>query len=121
IAAGLLRLAPVRLLLRTNLQQTLREASLNATSSRGGNRTQQAFVIVQTACAVALLIATGLMVKTIARFSGVELGYDAEHVAYVTAVPAHSGRLKEKYMPAANGLLPEIEAIPGVAAAATRL
>jgi len=120
-AAGVLSLGPVRLLFRTNLQHTLREGSLNATSSRGGSRTQHAFVVIQTACAVTLLVATGLMVKTIARFADVDLGYDAQHVVSVTAVPAHSGRLREKYLPAADRLLPEIAAIPGVESAALRM
>jgi predicted permease len=109
------------LLLRTDLQQTLRDASLTATSSRGGASAQRAFVVIQTACAVALLVATGLMVKTIARFAGVELGYDAAHVAYATIVPAHSGRLKEKYLPVDDQLLRDLAAIPGVDAAAVRM
>jgi putative ABC transport system permease protein len=121
IAGVLLSLAPVRLLLSTDLQRTLREGSLAAAGSRGGNRTHQAFVITQTACAVALLIATGLMVRTIARLSGLELGYDAAHVASMTVVPVHSGRIKEKYLPTTDRLLTEIAAIPGVEAVAVRM
>ena len=116
-----LSLAPVRLLLRTDLQQTLREGSLTATSARRGARAQRAFVIIQTACAVALLVATGLMVKTIARFAGVELGYDAAHVAYASTVPVHSGRLKERYLPTDDRLLRDLASIPGVEAVALRM
>jgi putative ABC transport system permease protein len=89
--------------------------------SRGGHRVQQAFVIIQTACAVALLVATGLMVKTIVRLSHVDLGYDAEHVAWVTAVPVHSWRLEDKYLPAADRLLGDIASTPGVDASALRM
>ena len=121
VVACLLSLAPVHLLARTDLQQTLREGSLTASASRGGSRTQQAFVVVQTACAVALLIATGLMTKTIARFASLDLGYDADHVAYVGAVPVHSGRLKEKYLPVTDRLLLDFAALPGVEAAAVRM
>jgi putative ABC transport system permease protein len=121
VVACLLSLAPVQILLRTDLQRTLREGSLTATISRGGNRTQQAFVVVQTACAVALLVATGLMVKTIVRFAGVELGYDADHVAYVSIVPAHSGRRQEKYLPVADRILLQLAALPGVEASALRM
>ena len=42
-----------------------------------------------------------------------------QHVAYVTAVPVHSGRVEEKYLPAADRLLGDIAAISGVEAAAT--
>jgi len=89
--------------------------------SRGGHRVQQTFVVIQTACAVALLVATGLMVKTIVRLSRVELGYDAAHVAFVTAVPVHSWRLEGKYLPAADRLLGDIASMPGVEAAALRM
>ncbi len=120
LVTALLSLAPVRLLLRTDLQQTLREGSLTATSSRGGAAAQRAFVVIQTACAVALLVATGLMVKTMARFAGVELGYDASRVAFASIVPVHSGRLREKYVPADERVLQELSSIPGVEAAALR-
>jgi predicted permease len=121
MAACVLSLAPVRLLISRDLQSTLREGAATALVSRGGHRVQQSFVVVQTACAVALLVATGLMVKTIVRLSRVELGYDAEHVAYVTAVPVHSWRLEGKYLPAADRLLGDLASIPGVEAAALRM
>jgi putative ABC transport system permease protein len=121
VATLLLSLAPVRLILRSDLQPVLREGALSATGSRGTQRIQQAFVVVQTACAVALLIATGLLVKTAARFSRVDLGYDASHVAVVSAVPAHSGRRAERYLPAADRILTDISAIPGVEAVAVRM
>jgi putative ABC transport system permease protein len=117
----LLSLPPVRLLLRANLQTALREGALATTMSRGGNRLQQAFVVIQTACAVALLVATGLMVRTTTRLASIELGYDAAHVASVTAVPAHSGRLAEKYLPTTDRLLSEIAGISGVEAVAVRM
>jgi putative ABC transport system permease protein len=121
IVTLVLSLAPVRLLLRTDLQQTLRDGSPTASSSRGGASAQRAFVVIQTACAVALLVATGLMVRTIARFAGVDLGYDATRVAYASTVPVHSGRLKEKYLPVDDRLLQDLAAIPGVEAAALRM
>jgi putative ABC transport system permease protein len=121
VVTCLLSIAPVRLLLRADLQQTLREGSLTATSSRGGASAQRAFVVVQTACAVALLVATGLMVKTITRFAGVDLGYDARNVVYASIVPAHSGRLAEKYLPVDDQLLRDLASIPGVDHAALRM
>jgi putative ABC transport system permease protein len=121
LVACVLSIAPVRLLIRHDLQSTLREGAATAMVSRGGHRVQQSFVIVQTACAVALLVATGLMVKTIVRLSRVELGYDAAHVAYVTAVPVHSWRLEPKYLPAADRILSDVAAINGVEAAALRM
>ena len=119
--ACVLSLAPVRILISRDLQSTLREGAATAMVSRGGHRVQQAFVVIQTACAVALLVATGLMVKTIIRLSHVDLGYDAAHVAYVTAVPVHSWRLEPKYLPAADRILTDIASVPGVEASALRM
>ena len=121
LMATVLSLAPVRLFVGTDIQRTLREAAATTTVSRGGHRVQQGFVVVQTACAVALLIATGLMVKTIARLSSVTLGYDAQHVTSVTAVPVHASRKEERYLPAADRILADIAALPGVEAAALRM
>ena len=121
VVACVLSIAPVRLLIRHDLQSTLREGAATAMVSRGGHRVQQTFVVIQTACAVALLVATGLMVKTIVRLSRVELGYDAAHVAYVTAVPVHSWRLEPKYLPAADRILADVAAINGVDASALRM
>lgn len=116
-----LSVAPMRLVIGGDLQRTLREGASAATVSRGGHRVQQAFVIVQTACAVALLVATGLMVKTVARLSHVDLGFDPARVASVTAVPVHSWRLEGKYLPAADRILADIASLPGVEASALRM
>jgi putative ABC transport system permease protein len=121
LVTTVLTLAPVRLFIGTDLQTTLREAAATTTVSRGGHRVQQGFVVAQTACAVALLVATGLMVKTIARLSGVTLGYDAQHVTSVTAVPVHASRNEAKYLPAADRILADVAALPGVEAAGLRM
>ncbi len=115
-----LSVAPGRLLIPKDLQRALREGS-TATGTRIGNRTHQAFVITQTACAVALLIATGLMARTMARVSDVALGYDAEHAVSLTVVPVHSARRKEVYLPITDRVLAEISAMRGVDAAAVRM
>jgi putative ABC transport system permease protein len=115
-----LSIAPARLLMPKDLQRALREGG-TATGTRVGNRTHQAFVITQTACSVALLIATGLMARTIARVTGITLGYDAEHAVSLTVVPVHSARRKEVYLPITDRVLSEISAMRGVDAAAVRM
>jgi predicted permease len=121
LTALLLSIAPARLLFGSDLQRTLREGALAASGTRGGNRAHQLFVVTQTACAVALLIATALMVRTIARLVAIPLGYDAAHVASMTVVPVHSGRRKEVYLPVTDAVLNDLGAIPGVDAAAVRM
>ena len=121
LTALALSIAPARLLLPKDLQRALREGSAAAGGTRVGNRTHQAFVVTQTACAVALLIATGLMARTIARVSGITLGYDADHAISLTVVPVHSARRKEVYLPITDRVLSEISAMRGVEAAAVRM
>jgi len=121
LMAMLLSIAPARLLFVTNLQRVLREGALAALGSRGANRTHQIFVIAQTACAVALLIATGLMLRTILRLSAIPLGYDAAHVVSMTVVPVHSARGREVYLPMTDRLLGDLAVIPGVEAATVRM
>jgi predicted permease len=88
--------------------------------SRGGSRTQGLFVIVQAACAVTLLVGTGLMVRTISRFGTLRLGYDADRVVQITPVPAHAGRVPKRYLPMDDQLLDEFRNVPGVEQAALR-
>jgi putative ABC transport system permease protein len=121
LTALLLSIAPARLLFGSDLQRTLREGALAASGTHRGNRAHQLFVVTQTACAVALLIATALMVRTIARLAAIPLGYDAAHVASMTVVPVHSGRRKEAYLPITERVLNDLTAIPGVDAAAVRM
>ena len=121
LTALVLSVAPSRLLIPKELQRALREGAAAAGGTRVGNRTHQAFVITQTACAVALLIATGLMARTIARISGITLGYDAEHALSLTVVPVHSARRKEVYLPITERVLAEISAMRGVEAVAVRM
>jgi predicted permease len=121
LTALLLSVAPARMLLTTDLQRALRDSALAAAGSRGGNRAHQVFVITQTACAVALLTATGLMVRTIARISGIALGYDAAHVVSMNVAPVHAGRRKDVYLPITERVLGDLAAIPGVDAAAVRM
>ena len=121
LTALALSIAPARLLLPKDLQRALREGAAAAGGTRVGNRTHQAFVVTQTACAVALLIATGLMARTIARVSGITLGYDADHAISLTVVPVHSARRKEVYLPITDRVLSEISAMRGVEAAAVRM
>ena len=120
VMAGILSLAPMRLLDQGRLQQILREGALAATMSRGGSRAQSLFVIVQAACAVTLLVGTGLMVRTIARFGTLRLGYDADRVVQITPIPAHAGRVPQRYLPMDNQLLDEFRSVPGVELAAYR-
>ncbi len=90
------------------------------TGSRGtcevpGSRLRNAMVGLQVAFAVVLLVATGLLVRSLGHLAGVELGFDADNLL-VGQVQIQGG----KYPDAGHrdrffaSLLEEIEALPGV-------
>ena len=85
--------------------------------SRGGHRVQQAFVVIQTACAVALARRDWAHGEDDREaFERRRSDTMLQHVAYVTAVPVHSWSLEPKYLPAADRLLAISPRIPGVEA-----
>ncbi|HJW99799.1 MAG TPA: ABC transporter permease [Terriglobales bacterium] len=87
--AGILfGLAPAFRIWRTNLQETLKEGGRGASGTR--QRTQNAFVVIEMAIALVLLVGAGLMIRSLAVLWGVNPGFDAHNVLTfnVTLPPA---------------------------------
>jgi ABC-type antimicrobial peptide transport system permease subunit len=79
-AAALSGLAPVLLASRANVQGVLREEGRSATAGRGRIRVRQALVVSQTALAVVLLVAAGLLLQSFRALRAVDPGFRAEGV-----------------------------------------
>lgn len=109
---------PLRLFTSASSHSALREGGTSRNARTG--RVQRAFVVAQVACAVLLLVAAGLEVKTVRRLSAVELGFDAAHVVLGTPSYPHDWRVKERFMPATHRILDAIPALPGVTSVAAR-
>jgi len=78
LAAGILfGLAPAFKLWHTSLQETLKEGGRGSSGMR--QRTQNAFVVVQMAIALVLLVGAGLMVRSLAVLWGVKPGFEAHN------------------------------------------
>ncbi|HKG90336.1 MAG TPA: ABC transporter permease [Gemmatimonadaceae bacterium] len=103
---------------------TLRESGRGIVSGGGpsinrGPTLRQVLVAAEVGLAVMLVAGAGLLVKSFARLSRVDLGFDAEHTAYAKVTMLNSRYANATtYRPAALRMLEQVRAIPGVAAAA---
>jgi putative ABC transport system permease protein len=74
-------LAPAWLASRTRLSEVLKEGSKGAARGFGREMLQSSLVVAQIGLALALLAATGLLVKSFREMRQQELGFDAENLA----------------------------------------
>ena len=92
----------------------LRDGGLNTTTGRSRNRLQHALVVAQTALGFALLIGSGLLIRSMLNVFHIDPGFDTTHTVYfdigltnkIYPVPAKFHFIDK--------LLPEIAALPGV-------
>jgi predicted permease len=116
-AAGVIfGLAPVTQLMRPDTTNALRdEAGTVATGVRGA-RARSAFVVLQVALSLVLLVGAGLFLRTLQKAYAVELGYRVDRMLIATIEPG------DRYTPAAGqafyaDVLNRLNAAPGVVAA----
>jgi predicted permease len=92
----------------------LREGGINATSGRRRNRLQHVLVVSQTALGFALLIGSGLLIRSVLNVLHIDPGFDTAHTVYFDIA------LTNKLYPVPakfhfiDKLLPELAALPGV-------
>ncbi len=111
-------LLPALRTLRVNLVESLREGSLQATAARSRQRLRGALVMGEVMLAVILVIAAGLMVRSLGALGRVPLGFTPEHVLTMRlALPAARYESPEQVVDFYRRLLEEVRGVPGVAAA----
>lgn len=92
----------------------LREGGLSATSGRHRNRLQHALVVAQTALGFALLIGSGLLIRSMLNVLHIDPGFETAHTVYFDIA------LTNKLYPVPakfhfiDKLLPQVAALPGV-------
>jgi len=114
VTSLLFGLAPALYAARVDLNEALKQGGRRTVSRMGILRARGALVMAETALAVVLLSAAGLLLKSFEALETVDLGFRPEKVLTMKAtVPAP--------MPAArrffDDILPQIRALPGVWAA----
>jgi predicted permease len=109
-------IAPAVRLSRLDLQQGLKDGSRAAPTSRTTMR--KTLVVSQVALALVLLVAAGLLLRSLDRLWDVRPGYDpANRLSFQVALPASRYSEPAQRLAFAEQLLERIEHLPGVVSA----
>jgi putative ABC transport system permease protein len=111
-------LAPAVQSARPLITETLKEMGRSSLQSPRNRRFRSALVVFEIALAMVLLTGAGLMVRTLAQLSHVNLGFNPTNLLTVR-VPLSGERYKEPQARAQfwERLVPAVESLPGVEAA----
>ena len=102
---------------RASLAAGLRQAGRSALGRH--RRFGNAMVVVQVAVAIALLVSTGLLLKTLTNLRGIDLGFRADHVLTLrTTLPRDKYSDKSRRLAFYDRVLAEVRGLPGVENAA---
>jgi len=108
-------LVPALKLLRPDVHETLKEGGRGTSGMR--HRTQNTFIVLETALALVLLVGAGLMLRTLAALWGLNPGFDPRHVlafslSWTSDPKMTAGQLRDKQ----REVLRQLEAAPGTQA-----
>jgi putative ABC transport system permease protein len=99
------------------LNDALKEGGRTGSAARG-NRTRAAFVVVEIALALVLLVGAGLLVRSFARLMDVETGFDtSQTLSMRVSLPQATYRDPQARVAFFDRLIERIDAIPGVQSA----
>jgi putative ABC transport system permease protein len=112
----LLGALPSRLAWRLGLAGTMRQSDRRAGDSAGAARLRTVLIAGQTAFAVVLLVAGGLMIQTFLRLSTVDPGFRGEQVLTLrTELPGASYAEPARRAAFYEGVVERVRALPSVA------
>jgi putative ABC transport system permease protein len=118
-AALLFGLAPAAQVSRLDLNRPLREEGRGLTGSAGGARIQRALVVSETALAVMLVIAAGLLLRSFDRLLRIDPGFNVKNLLTVNIdLPASRYQDNPRVTDFYDRLLERVRALPGVVSAA---
>jgi predicted permease len=111
-------LAPAARILKSDLTDTMKEGSANATTGGARRRFRDALVVAEMALAVVLLIGAGLMLRTLWSLQRLDLGFNPAGVLTMRiALPQASYPEAEQVVGFYSRLMDRIRTVPGVVAA----
>jgi predicted permease len=118
LSALVFGLLPAWLTARTPIENAMREGTRQAGGNRGRHRLQQGMVVAEIGLSLVLLIACGLMLRTVFALRRVPLGFRTDHVVMVQpAVPNYKYRGADLNRAVYRPVLEKIQQMNGVRAA----
>ncbi len=110
-------LAPALSATRMDLSPMFKGGAERSTSGPWRRRIAQSLVVSQMALSLALLVGTGLLIRTLQRLYSVDPGFEQEKVLLTWVTPALSGYDEARESALYRELLTRMNAIPGVQSA----
>lgn len=114
LTALIFGLVPAWRISRSDPADGLREFSSNSTSGRRRNRVHHSLVVAQTALGFALLIGSGLLIKSLFQILDLDPGFDSRHTLFFDVALTNKRYPVPTKVAFYNKFLPEIAALPGV-------
>jgi predicted permease len=119
VVTGLLAgLVPAVRLTKVDLSDALKQGIGKTASDTAGRRTRGALVVVEVAVSLVLLVAAGLMVRTLGKLRGVDSGFDArDAVSMTVSISDTKYPTPERQIDVYDRMLERVRALPGIEAA----
>jgi len=115
IVAGLL---PAWRLIKTDLNDALKQGLGRTDSDSGGNRARSVLVVSEVSLSLILLIGAGLMIRSLWMLRAVDPGFDPHHVLTMTiSVPATKFPVPAQQVSFFKQVLERVRALPSVESA----
>jgi len=119
LSAVLFGFFPAWLAARTPLDHSLRQGSVQGGTTLSSRRLQQTMVVAEIGLSLVLLVACGLLLRTVFALRRVPLGFRTDHVLMLEPkLPRFKYRNVDKNETVYNPLLQRIQQLPGVTSAA---
>jgi predicted permease len=119
VSALLFGVAPTLLAARIPLDRALRQNGMQAGSGRSQQRLQRILVVAEIGLSLTLLVACGLLLRTVFALRHVPLGFRTDHVYVVTPeLPRYKYRVLDANQTVYKPLLARVQQMHGVEAAA---
>jgi putative ABC transport system permease protein len=120
VTALLSGLLPALRALRRDTASALGDGSRRTAGSRSERQVRRVLLAAQSALCLALLVAGGVLLRSLDRAAGVATGFSAEHVLTAQIrLPAAVYGTNERRAQAVQAILERVRAVPGVRAAST--
>jgi predicted permease len=117
LTALLFGIAPAWQLSKTSVNDALKAHS--RTLMTGRMRLPRALVVLQIALSLTVLVAAGLLGRSLTNLKSMEIGFNRENLVYASVDPWSAGYKPEQVRQYVNRLRARLEIIPGVSRVAT--